>query len=209
MMFMGGVSRGSELESNMVRERIIEKATRLFASLGYDGTPALTIADAAGVDIATVTDLVGGKREIYMMVARRNYLATQAMLDSAFAEFTPDRAGVLLVVDRFLDFYIDHPEIPELWIHRWMSDAADVAGVEAQYVKPNRDRVNEAFRPVVGPDVDVGQTVEVIVWCVRGFVVGGMLSPKGEPHGPRDIVYLQRFRAYLHQLATRLLGLDG
>jgi AcrR family transcriptional regulator len=193
----------------MVRERIIEKATQLFASLGYDGTPVETIADAAGLDIATVTDLVGGKCDIYLMVMRRNHLATQAMLDSAFAEFTPNRAGVLLVVDRFLDFYIEHPEIPELWIHRWMSDAADITGIEAQFLKPLRDSVNDAFRPIVEPDVDVRAAVESIVWCVRGFVVGGMLSPSGEPRGPGNIVYLQRFRSNLHQLATRLLRLDG
>ncbi|WP_203978568.1 TetR/AcrR family transcriptional regulator [Planotetraspora silvatica] len=203
---MGG---DSESEPNIVQERVIEKATRLFASLGYDGTPAQTIADAAGLDIATVTDLVGGKREIYMTVMRRSHLATQAMLDSALAEFTPDRAGVLLVVDRFLDFHIDHPEIPELWIHRWMSDAADITGVEALYLKPNRDRINDAFRGVVGSNMDLDVNLEVIVWCIRGFVVGGMLSPKGEPHGPRDTVYLQRFRAHLHQLVTRMLRLDG
>ncbi|MFC5828421.1 TetR/AcrR family transcriptional regulator [Nonomuraea insulae] len=196
-------------ESDKARERIIETASRLFASLGYDGTSAQTIADAAGLGIATVTELAGDKRDIYLTVMRRNYLATQAILDSAFTAFTPDRAGVLLVVDRFLDFYIDHPEVPELWIHRWLSDAADITGVEAQFLKPLRDRVNNAIQGIVSPDADVKVTTETIVWCVRGFVVGGMLTPEGEPHGPRNIVYLQRFRAYLHQLVTRLLGLDG
>ncbi|GAA4576417.1 TetR/AcrR family transcriptional regulator [Planotetraspora kaengkrachanensis] len=206
---MGGAGREVGLEPNVMRERIIEKATRLFASLGYDGTPIQMIADAAGLDQDAVTDLVGDKREIYLTVMRETYLHTRAMYDSAFAAFTPDRAGVLLVVDRYLDFYIDHPEVPELWIHRWLSDAADITEVEALYLKPLRDRVKDVFRPIVRPGVDLDVTLEIIVWCVRGFVVGGMLTPSGELRGPRNTVYLQRFRAYLHQLVTRLLGLDG
>jgi AcrR family transcriptional regulator len=48
-------SRERGTDSDTVRERIIETATRLFASLGYDGTSAQMIADAAGQDVATLT----------------------------------------------------------------------------------------------------------------------------------------------------------
>ncbi|WP_204059651.1 TetR/AcrR family transcriptional regulator [Microbispora corallina] len=204
---MGGVGEGGP-ESDTARQRVIEKATHLFASLGYDGTPVQMIADAAGLDIDTVTDLVGGKRELYLTVMRRHYLATQAMFNTAFTEFTPDRAGVLLVVDRFLDFYTDHPEVPELWIHRWLSDAADITGLEGLYLKPLRDSVKQAFRRAAGPGADVDMTLETIIWCVRGFVVGGMVSASGEVHGPANVEYLRRFRTYLHQLVTRSLALN-
>jgi AcrR family transcriptional regulator len=178
----------------------METATRLFASLGYDGTSAQMIADAAGLDVATVTDRVGDKRDIYLAVMERAYRATQAMYDSAFAEFTHDRAGIHMLADRYLDFCVDHPEVPELWIHRWLSDAADVTGLEARHLKPLLDRLINTIRSVVGTDVNLEFAWWTVVWCVRGFVVGGVLDPSGRLEGPRNTVFLRRFRAHLHHI---------
>ena len=201
-------SRERGTDSDTVRERIIETATRLFASLGYDGTSAQMIADAAGQDVATLTDLVGDKRDIYLAVMNRAYLSVKAMQDSAFAEFTPDQVGIHLLADRYLDFYVDNPELPELWIQRTLSDAADVTGLEALYIKPLFDRVVDAVQSVVGKDVNLELAYWTIIWSFRGFVVGGVLNKAGHPEGPHNTVLLRQFRAHLHQLVDRMLGLD-
>jgi hypothetical protein len=39
-----------------------------------------------------------------------------------------------------------------------------------------------------------------VVWCVRGFVVGGVLDPSGRLEGARNTVFLRRFRAHLHHI---------
>ncbi|MCW2890032.1 MAG: TetR family transcriptional regulator [Streptosporangiaceae bacterium] len=208
MVDMCAGSRECRTDSDTVRERIIETATRLFASLGYDGTPAQMIADAAGLDVATVTDLVGNKCDIYLAVMERAYLALRASYDSAFAEFTPDRAGVHLLADRYLDFCVDNPEAPELWIHRWLSDAADVTGLEALYIKPLLDRLSDALRSVVGPKVDLELAWWTVIWCVRGFVVGGVLNPSGQPEGPCNTVFLRRFRTHLHKTVECVFKMD-
>ncbi|MCW2919106.1 MAG: TetR family transcriptional regulator [Actinomycetia bacterium] len=191
-----------------MRESIIETATRLFASLGYDGTSAQMIADAAGHDVATITDLVGDKRDIYLEVMERVYLATRAMYDSAFADFTPDQAGIHLLADRYLDFCVDNPHVPELWIHRWLSDAADVTGVEALYLKPWVDRLADTIRSVVRTDVDLGTACWTVIWNVRGFVVGGLLDKAGQPEGPSNTMFLRRFRTHLHQTVHCVFHLD-
>jgi hypothetical protein len=43
---------------------------------------------------------------------------------------------------------------------------------------------------------------------VRGFCVGGVLNASGQPEGPRNTVFLRRFRAHLHRLVDRMLELD-
>jgi AcrR family transcriptional regulator len=199
MRVMRRMSREGGTESDTARERIIGTAIRLFASLGYDGTSVQMIADASGLDVAIITDLA---------VMQRAYVAKRAMYDSAFAEFTPDRAGIHLLVDHLLDFSVNHPEISELWIHRWLGDAADVTGLEALYLKPILDRLTDATRSAVGTDVDLRIAWWAVIWSVRGFVVGGLLNKQGQPVRPSDPVLLRQFRPHLHQLVDRVLKLD-
>lgn len=208
MMAMREIIREPGSEPDAVREHIIETAFRLFASLGHDATPVQMIADAAGLDVVTVTDLMGDKRDIYLAVMKRSYLAMSAMWDSALAEFTSDRAGVHLLADRYLDFCVDHPEVPELWIHRWLSDAADINGLEGIYIKPILDRVANALQGLIAADVDLDEALWTIIWCVRGFVIGGVLTPSGRPAGPSSTDYLRRFRAHLHLLVDRMFQPD-
>ncbi|MBO3751210.1 TetR/AcrR family transcriptional regulator [Streptosporangiaceae bacterium NEAU-GS5] len=199
--------QGTGESRSETQERIIETATRLFASLGYDGTPLHMIADAAGVDVGAVTDLVGDKRDIYLTVMERVYLTAQAAQDSALAEAIPGREGAHLLADRFLDFCVEHPEEAELWIHRWLGDAADVPGLEALYLRPLLDQLTRELHDVIEPDVDLDVALWTVIWCVRGFVVGGVPTSSGQLAGPRDIAFLRRFAVHLHLLVDRMFRL--
>lgn len=199
----------SSRSTSEIQEHIIEAATRLFASLGYDATPFHMIADATGLDVGTLTDLVGDKREIYLKVMERAHLMLKASQDAAFAEFTHDQAGVHLLAERHLAFCMAHPEVPELWIHRWLSDAADIAGMEARYLKPLLDRLQDELQPLVAPNVDLDMALWTLIWCIRGFVVGGLLTPTGQIAGPPDPVILRQFRTHLRLLVDRMFGPDN
>lgn len=205
---MSAAERHPVLAPDVARERVIETATRLFASLGYDGTSTQLIADAAGLDLATVADAVGGKRDIYVAVMRWASLAERSVFDTTLTEFTPDRAGILLLTDLFLDFYLDNPEIPALWMHRWQADATDISELEYLYVKPSIDRLVQVLQAAVKPDVDLEFALWTVSWCIHGFCVGGIINPDGRREGPRNSVLLRRFRAHLHQLVDRMLQLD-
>jgi len=189
------------------RERIIDVATRLFAELGYDATSTRMIAEAAGLNIATVSYHVGGKRDLYLAVMERAANAEGAALEAAFGEFTPDADGVYRVLDRYLDFCVEHPEIPALWMHRWLSDAADVAHLEDQYVRPMLDMVRKAVGDLVGPEVDVEYAVMTVIWCTHGFGRGGVLNEHGRRVGIDDPKEVARFRAHLRRVVGGLLGL--
>ncbi|MFD0660397.1 TetR/AcrR family transcriptional regulator [Thermocatellispora tengchongensis] len=131
-------------------EAIVQVATRLFAALGYDGTTTRQIAEAAGLNIATVSYHVGGKRELYLAVMENAHRVERAALESAIAEFSGRDTATLVhgIVDRYLDFCVAHRDVATLWMHRWLSDAADISDLEQRYTHPLATLVLEA---VEGP----------------------------------------------------------
>ncbi|TDD82806.1 TetR/AcrR family transcriptional regulator [Actinomadura darangshiensis] len=185
--------------SDSGRDRILDAATRLFAALGYDGTSTRMIAETAGLNVSTVAYHVGGKRDLYLAVMERAHLAERAALDAALAEMALDAEGLLTLVDRYVDFCIERPEVPALWMHRWLSDAADVAHLEDQYVRPLMRMVTEAAREIVPDGVDVEFVVWTVVWCTHGFGCGGVLDAGGHRGGLDDPRAVARFRAHMRR----------
>ncbi|MFE2531432.1 TetR/AcrR family transcriptional regulator [Streptomyces sp. NPDC059371] len=203
------------------RERIIAAATALFADHGYDGTSTRRIAAEAGLNMATVAYHVGGKPDLYREVMLRAHLAEQRVLTDALAAFrklapTDPVAAVTGLVDRYLDFCLDQPHIPALWMRRWLSDAAEFADLEAAYARPLIESVRDTVREVVpsvrstgpadveatGPAdveatglVDVEMTVYTVLWNTHGFCRSGIRAQ------------VPRFRAHLRALVLRELGL--
>ncbi|MFC4048865.1 TetR/AcrR family transcriptional regulator [Actinomadura syzygii] len=191
------------------RERILDAATRLFAALGYDGTSTRMIAEAAGLNVATVAYHAGGKRDLYLAVMERAHQAERAALEGALAQVPRDAEGMVALADRYIDFCVEHPEIPALWMHRWLSDASDVAHLEEQYVRPLMDMVVSAARKVVPDGVDIEYVVWTIVWCTHGFGAGGVLDGDGRRRGMNDPRELARFRAHIRRLVATAVGLPG
>ena len=97
-------------------------------------------------------------------------------------------------------------------MRRWLADAAEVAGPEAEYAKPLIDAVCAAVEREL-PEVATGAEVEMTVWTIRwsthGFCRSGILDDQGVRRGPEDAKAVERFRAHLERLALRELGLGG
>ncbi|MFI6392376.1 TetR/AcrR family transcriptional regulator [Nonomuraea sp. NPDC050540] len=198
------------------QENIVKVATQLFAALGYDGTSTRQIADAAGLNIATVNYHVGGKRELYLTVMERAHTAERATLEASLARLSgadPVEA-IHRLIDDYLDFCLEHPEVPALWMHRWLSDASDLTDLERQYVRPLVDAVTRALEPavtagVIDRGVDVEMAMWSVIWCVHGFAKGGILDADGNRRGAGDRAASRRFRTHLHQTVHRTLALPG
>ncbi|MGI5269424.1 TetR/AcrR family transcriptional regulator [Nonomuraea sp. CA-218870] len=189
-------------------DRLIGVATRLYAELGYDWTSMRMIADAAGVDVERLTRLVGEKPELYQEVMVRAVQAEREVMDQALRSAAPGLQGALDLVDAYLDFNVAHPEYLALWLHRWTGDATDTPDMEDLYSQPLATEVVAAVRGLLPADVNGHHLVWTIVWCVYGFLSGGMrrVSPdwpqkQGEPAGPDEV---EDFRAYLHTLVRRM-----
>ncbi|MBO3752483.1 TetR/AcrR family transcriptional regulator [Streptosporangiaceae bacterium NEAU-GS5] len=191
---------------------ILEVATRLFAAMGYDATSTRQIADAVGLNVATVNYHVGGKRELYLAVMERAYQAEHAAVAAAVTEFQqlPLTEALHCLLDRYIDFCLCNPDIPALWMHRWLDDAADMTELERQYTYPLVSMVAKTVRPALESlDVDIEYTIQSMVWCINGFAKGGIPDAHGNRRTIHDPHALRRFRAHLHVMLHRTLGLPG
>ncbi|MEV0351403.1 helix-turn-helix domain-containing protein [Nonomuraea sp. NPDC050680] len=198
-------------------ERIISAATRLFAALGYDATTMVQIAEAADLDVETVMELAGSKRELYLAVMGRGYTAQKALFERALARFDESGApqiatSVHALVDDYLNFCLDNPDISALLVHRWLGDAADLQNLEQIYNEPLVHAVYSKFKAaaeagLMDSEADVELCVRAIAWSVIIFVRYATMTtpPASFSEGERSV---DRFRAHLHRITTRMLGLS-
>ncbi|XRQ10891.1 TetR/AcrR family transcriptional regulator, partial [Actinomadura welshii] len=189
----------------IARQRVIDGAARLFGELGYDGTPLQLIADALGVNTATVMEVGGDKRTLYTEVMRQAYEAERAMLEKAVAQAGNGRSAVHEIVDAYLDFHVANPLNRALWAHRWVDDAADLSELEDRYVRPLFKLVAREIRDAVPPDVDTYYLLGTMVWCVHGFLGSGLLDRSRGIRRADDPAAVESFRRHLHNMMDRLL----
>ncbi|AQZ60711.1 Homeodomain-like [[Actinomadura] parvosata subsp. kistnae] len=195
------------------RELILRTATRLFAALGYDCSSVAQVAEAAGVGQEEIHAHFPTKRELYLAVMEqaRNVLAEgiRPRVDALMAAPPERRARALHdFIDGYLDLCVAHPEMPALWMHRWLSDASDIVSLEAENAQPLTQYVVEGVDTLAAPaGADPLHTTYTLIWCTHAFVVSGVLDGSGVRRGIDDQRQLRRFRAHLHQLLGRGLGL--
>lgn len=210
------------MEEEPSREQIIKVATRLFAELGFDGTSGAMIAEASGVDTATLMELTGGTLELYHEVMRRAHQAEQAMLEAAATALPQTVQGMCDFADAYLAFHLSHPHVARLWLHRWLGDAAGSADLETEYELPLTNLVGDTVRPLAPPSVDVDYMLWTLVWSVTGFMTYGVpdrndqptpwRGTTAQPHGHHSALTQQaveRFRSHLHMLIEQVLQPPG
>lgn len=174
--------------------------TRLFSELGYDAVSNQMIADAVGVALDVVTERYGGKRALYVQVFEDASQRWRDRVQEAAGEITRDADGLRRLVNLYLDHCLEHPEMARLWIHRWMSDASDIAGLEERTSALNMRQALEVIRPAVRPDVDPEGALWTLVWTINGYLQSGFPDTTGRATAPDASDTLGRFRRHLDQL---------
>ncbi|MFG1707784.1 TetR/AcrR family transcriptional regulator [Nonomuraea sp. M3C6] len=195
------------------REPILRAATRLFAALGYDSTSCVQVGEAAGVDMATVSTYFPTKRELYLAVMEEAHrIRTDVLLPRAGELRAAPPEGKAAALNRFIDGYLDlcleYPEIPSLWMHRWLSDARDIGldAIESQrLIYKAIDSVATVAEPA---GADAKFTTYTMIWCIHGFALSGGMDTTGQHLGTGDPEALQRFRDHMHQMLGRATGLS-
>ena len=205
----------SKLENEVIA--LERRRAELFAERGYDATSTRTIAEAVGLNIATVAYHVGGKNELYLEVMRQAHQAQGEALagplrDLQDAGSSPAqvRAGLTAFVDSYLSFCVANPHVPALWMRRWLAEGTDVAQLEADYAGPLVQQVSTVVRELLdraglAAGLDVDMLVFSIVWSCHSFVRAGIIDHSGRRLEPHEVAMLDRFRRHLHDVVDRLV----
>ncbi len=208
-------------ETTSSRERIIVAATDLFARRGYEATSTRAIGDAAELNIATVAYHVGSKAELYREVMRRAHRAQgDAVLEAlerlSGVAATPEatRAALHGFVDAYLGFCLAHPEVPALWMRRWLDDGEGGDTIDQEFAGPLVARVATGVRELldragIGAETDVEMLVYSIVWSTHSFSKAGFVDATGTRRGASSLAMIDRFRRHLHRLVDGALQVVG
>jgi len=201
------------------RDRILAAASRLFAERGYDATSTRAIAEAVGLNIATVAYHVGGKSDLYREVMREAHVAQRDSVEQALTTLPADEAspaaardGLHRFVDAYLGFCVAHPDVPALWMRRWLAEGEMLSELEAEFTGPLVERVAHRVRELlaragVSTEADLELLVYTIVWTTHAFSRAGVVDPTGTRATPSDHATFERFRRHLHDVVDGTLAL--
>lgn len=98
------------------REEILEKASTIFAKLGYPNTDVQFIADPLGISKGTIYRYFPSKEKLFLAAVERGVKRLQQHIDQAVAA-EPDGLWQMAAAMRaYLAFFSRHPELAELFI---------------------------------------------------------------------------------------------
>jgi AcrR family transcriptional regulator len=94
----------------VTRQHLLEAAERTFAARGYEETRIKDIADAAGLALATLYELVPGKEELYAEIFRTRGRALMERAAAAASGAASAMDALMLGVKTYVEFLCEHPD---------------------------------------------------------------------------------------------------
>ena len=204
-------------------ERILQVATVLFAEHGYHGVSTRTIASAVGLNVSTVNYHAGSKPDLYRQVFRRLFMREYELVSTFTAcvgdDLVRDREAVRTLlehlVDALVDMSVENPEVPRLWVRRWLERELCFDEIEVEFSLPLyamvRDLLERARQAgtirASGPDVRL--FLISFTWMLYGYFTGGPIPLNAARADPFDPDQIAAFKAFLHDYVRHLLGLDA
>ncbi len=220
---MDDVKRSASREemANGSAERILRAATALFAEHGFHGLTMRSLATAVDLNVATVSYHVGNKQELYRQVFRRLFLQENELVSSLVQNVDDDvvrdpaafRELLCRLVDALVDMTLEHPEVPRLWVRRWLDEPVLLGEIEREFSLPLYrmvwgllDRARQAGTIRAG-EPDLGLFLISFTWMLYGYFTGRPLSRDAARTDPGDPERLAAFKAFLHDYLCRMLDL--
>lgn len=215
------MNAASHEAASSAAERILNVATTLFAEHGYHGLSMRTLAAAVGLNVATIHYHISSKQDLYRAVFRR--LAereraiiatyTQHVTDADIADPGALRQRLNALVDALVDLTLEQPEIPRLWLRRWLERDESPVALEAEVSLPLYDMALTLLKraqsagTVAAADADLRLILTGFVWMLYGYFAGSPLDAAGARIDPTTPEQVATFKRFLHAYTARMLGL--
>ncbi len=103
--------RSGSVKDATVRQRLVVRATELFARKGYASTTVREIVQAAGVTKPALYYYFRNKEGIYLELMRGAWEKFDTLLDSARKENGQVRERLLRLLDHIYQLFLDHIEV--------------------------------------------------------------------------------------------------
>jgi len=185
------------------RERILEAAAPLFASEGFAGASTRAIAQAAGVNIATLAYHFGDKHGLYAALVDRTYarLATVALPEGDQAD---PEARLRALVRAMYHFARAHKGELRVLLRHVLENRSLPEAVAATWIAPLLARVGEALAPL-GVPLDAERMLAllslnhlIVRYAITEAEDLALFGFAGDPH--------ERVAEHLADVACRTLG---
>jgi AcrR family transcriptional regulator len=175
-------------ESDGARERLLESATRLFATGGYENATVRDIVAAASTNLNAINYYFGGKRGLYQAVMLRELERARsftAELPRSAAD-DPLEQRFESVVLRILTFFVSqHSQLPRLAALEVVKPSAALDEVWPAMQVRERAELQAMIAEVLGAGASMEAIDEgvraVYAQCVYFMFMGEMLLRAGSP----------------------------
>jgi len=159
---------------------ILDRATEVFASVGFQDAEMQVIAEKAGVGKGTVYRYFRSKEELFMAAADGG----MKKLETHVFRAVEDAEGVADLIWKaamaYAEFFRDHPEFVEIFIQERATFRDSIPATHMVYRDKNRGVLEGALRDgvdsgVVRP-IDVREATRALANVMYGTVVCGCLE---------------------------------
>lgn len=213
-----GSRRATRANGRATRARILEEGRRLFADTGYEATSLRQIAQAAGIDAATLKYHFGDKPNLFAQIYQLGHQEFLAALDPFLVRLhgvdsRPELRDVLedFVVDMH-DFVEEHLPFVRLTLYRMLEDSQDVIALEDELQTVALTALEKTFRQLVERDIirdiDARAFVVFVISSFSTWHVTGRVKPRwlGEPGLRQEAGRARSEDFFIDLVSTYLLG---
>ena len=168
-----------EVQSELVRERILNEAEALFAQKGYRGVTVREIIEAADCNLSAVNYYFGNKKNLYLELFRTRWIPRSKYMHKCFIEFLSDQGSLTLVtlVKAIARSFLEAPlSTDELQRHYQLmaremsqpSEAFDLAFEQA--MQPHFQELAHRFRSVIPEEMEEERLI-LRIQSIIGMVI--------------------------------------
>lgn len=152
------------------RDQILESAAQVFCQKGYNGASMADIAEAVGLQKATLYHHFGSKQEILAELLDRAMAIVSGNMAQVLQMVSPPDEKLKTAMRTYLQVLCEQPELSSVLLLEYR------ALEKEQYKKHihNRDKFEKMWRDLIKEGIDSGQlhseSVSMTVWALIGVM---------------------------------------